>query len=63
MNPAVPIEIKELHIRVAVTADGPATTASPPAGAPSATAAGDTDTLVAACVEQVMQVLRDRTER
>ena len=59
----VPIEIKELHIRVAVTAAGPATTASRPAGAPSVTPAGDTDTVVAACVEQVMQLLRDRTER
>ena len=59
----MPIEIKELHIRVAVTAGGPATTASRPAGAPSVTPAGDTDTVVAACVEQVMQVLRDRAER
>ena len=59
----MPIEIKELHIRVAVTAGGPATTAGPPAGAPSVTPAGDTDTVVAACVEQVMQMLRDRAER
>jgi hypothetical protein len=59
----MPIEIKELHIRVAVTAGGPPTTPSLPAGAPSTTPAGDTDTVVAACVEQVMQLLHDRTER
>ena len=62
MDRSVPIEIKELHIRVAVTAGGPAT-ASRPAGAPSVTPSGDNDAVVAACVEQVMQLLRDRAER
>lgn len=52
----MPIEIRELHIRVAVTA--------PESGAPAAPAAGaDTERLVALCVERVMQVLADRAER
>ena len=57
----MPIEIKELHIRVEVSAQ--------PGGSPGgssgpAPAAGpDLETVVAACVEQVMQVLRDRRER
>jgi hypothetical protein len=61
----VPIEIKELHIRVAVNAGdaGSATVAGAPAGVPSAAPADQLDTVVAACVEQVMQLLRDRTER
>ena len=44
----MPIEIKELHIRVAVDAAGPGA----PAGAPSVAPANDTDAVVAACVEQ-----------
>lgn len=55
----MPIEIKELHIRVSVDAAAPGA----PAGAPSVAPSSDTDTVVAACVEQVMQQLRDRTER
>lgn len=58
----MPIEIRELHIRVSV---------SPPAGGkpagapgPAAGAEGEGRTaLVAECVEQVLQVLRDRKER
>lgn len=61
----MPIEIKELHIRVAVHAGdaGAATAAGAPAGAPPTAPADQLDTVVAACVEQVMQLLRDRTER
>ena len=58
----MPIEIKELHIRVSVNAPGGG---RPPAGAPGPTG-DDADArkqLVAECVEQVMQVLRDRAER
>jgi Family of unknown function (DUF5908) len=57
----VPIEIRELHIKVSVTT---------PAGATAPTPASDTDAgdpdrraLVAECVEQVLQVLRDQRER
>jgi hypothetical protein len=58
----VPIEIRELHIRVSVSApaDGK------PAGAPGpAPGAGDDarQALVAECVEQVLAILRDQQER
>jgi Family of unknown function (DUF5908) len=58
----VPIEIKELHIRVEVS---PAPGGSPSAsgGAPPLAPGADLDSVVALCVEQVMQVLRDRRER
>ncbi len=57
----MPIEIRELHIRVSV---------SPPAGGRPAGAPGPEpaegagrQALVAECVEQVLQVLHDRRER
>ncbi len=54
----MPIEIKELHIRIAVNASpGPAAAAAP---GPSV---GDKDALVSECVEQVLQVLQGKTER
>jgi Family of unknown function (DUF5908) len=58
----VPIEIKELRIRVSV--DTPAR--SRPAGAPGPAPGAEADAreaLVADCVEQVLQVLRDQRER
>jgi hypothetical protein len=58
----VPIEIKELHIRVSVNAP----TGGKPAGAPGpdpGAEGGAGQTLVAECVEQVLQILRDKKER
>lgn len=58
----MPIEIKELHIRVSVSPPA----GGKPAGAPGAApgAGGDAQqSLVAECVEQVLQILRDRKER
>ena len=64
----VPIEIKELHIKVTVNAPGgggqqngsPAAPASPSASAqPSA----DKEAMVAECVEQVLQILQAKSER
>jgi hypothetical protein len=58
----MPIEIRELHIRVSVSPPA----GGPPAGAPSLAPAAEGDgrqALVAECVEQVLQVLRDRKER
>jgi len=52
----MPIEIRELHIRVALT------TAPPTPGAK----AGDDDAkdaIVAECVEQVLQILQNKAER
>lgn len=61
----MPIEVKELHIRVSVGAEsgGGATSADTPAGAPSLAPGADLEIVVALCVEQVMQVLHDRAER
>lgn len=58
----MPIEIKELHIRVEVSAQPGGSPAASP-GTPATGAGTDLETVVAACVEQVMQVLRDRRER
>jgi hypothetical protein len=57
----MPIEIRELHIKVAVTA--PAGQASNPAGAPQAEGEQSQDAIVAECVEQVLRVLQNRMER
>jgi Family of unknown function (DUF5908) len=58
----MPIEIRELHIRVAVSA--PAGSGAP-AGAPTRAGGddGSREAIVAACVERVMELLRDRGER
>ena len=58
----MPIEIKELHIRVSVNAPA----ATKPAGAPGAApgAEGEArEALVADCVERVLEILRDQQER
>jgi hypothetical protein len=58
----MPIEIKELYIRVSVTPPTGGTPAGAPGPAPGA--AGDArKALVSECVEQVLQVLQDRKER
>jgi hypothetical protein len=56
----MPIEIRELHIRVAVNAEA----AKPPAPANAAGPDGaDHDALVAECVEQVLRIVQARKER
>ena len=58
----MPIEIKELHIRVSVNTPA----GSKPAGAPGPEPGAEADSrqaIVADCVEQVLQVLRDQRER
>jgi Family of unknown function (DUF5908) len=58
----MPIEIKELHIRVAVNAAAPGS--APAAKAPAAGAGGaDKDAIVAECVEQVLDILQGKKER
>lgn len=62
----MPIEIRELHIRVAVNAAPAPAPGNPPSGARPTPAAGQTpdkDALVAECVEQVLEILRNREER
>jgi hypothetical protein len=63
----MPIEIKELHIRVTVNApsEGQASASKTPV-TPSghdADGAGDNTALVAECVEQVLQILEQKKER
>jgi len=59
----MPVEIKELHIRVAVNAAAakaaPAGQAQPAAGADGA----DKDAIVSECVEQVLHILQAKRER
>jgi len=56
----MPIEIRELHIRVAVNAEG--TNQSAPAKAGERDG-GDKDAIVAECVEQVLRIIQARRER
>jgi hypothetical protein len=60
----MPIEIRELHISVSVTPpqSGGDSSASPASSAGSSPAAGN-DAIVAACVEKVMEILQNKTER
>jgi len=58
----MPIEIKELHIRVSVNASA----ASKPAGVPGPVpgAQGEArEAFIADCVERVLEILHDRRER
>lgn len=63
----MPIEIRELHIKVAVT--GGAGAAGTPGGAAPAGGADSTagdqaqQAIVAQCVEQVLRILQNKTER
>ena len=56
----MPVEIRELHIRVAVNADP----AKLPAPSKSADGGGaDKDAIVAECVEQVLRIIQAKKER
>jgi hypothetical protein len=56
----MPVEIKELHIRVAVNA---AAGKPAPAGQARPAAGADKDALVSECVEQVLHILYAKKER
>ena len=58
----MPIEIRELHIRVSVSEGGKQPAAAGPAGA-GGDGQVDKDAVVAECVEQVMQILHAKKER
>lgn len=65
----MPIEIRELHIRVAVS-EAPGSASAPPGAAPASAGAGGAggagqgpEQLVAECVEQVLRILQTRMER
>ncbi len=55
----MPVEIKELHIRVAVDAKPGHQTPD----AKTASGEADKDSIVAACVEQVLQIIQSKKER
>lgn len=57
----MPVEIRELHIKVAVGA-APAAQASAARGAPPG-GGQDKDAIVAECVEQVLQIIQGKKER
>ncbi|MBT2116972.1 hypothetical protein KK141_10440 [Dyella sp. LX-66] len=62
----MPVEIKELHIRVAVSGKPPEAHGASGGAAKQAAAAGQAagkDELVAECVEQVFELLQARKER
>ena len=62
----MPVEIKELHIKVTVNApQSPAPPAQQSAGQSTkgGDGGGDKDAIVAECVEQVLQILQDKRER
>ncbi|MCE5204592.1 MAG: DUF5908 family protein [Porphyromonadaceae bacterium] len=53
----MPIEIKELHIRINVEES------TPVAGVAAETTQSEKDKIIAACVEQVMEILSKKEER
>lgn len=55
----MPVEIRELHITAVVNDNAPATET----GAKPAAPVPNTDAIIAACVEQVLQILNEKTER
>jgi hypothetical protein len=59
----MPIEIRELHIRVAVNPDPGRQGAAQPNASSDAGSHADQDAVVAMCVEQVMQILQSKKER
>ncbi|MFT4156085.1 DUF5908 family protein [Parafilimonas sp.] len=59
----MPIEIKELTIKAYIDEGAGQPPASPVANAAPTASANNMETIVAACVEQVLQVLKDKEER
>lgn len=55
----MPVEIRELHIKVLVQDDTPKPERMPNA----AVAAGQVDAIVAECVEQVVRIIKEKKER
>lgn len=58
----MPIEIKELHIKVTVSTP-PTAASSGSASVTPSEAGGDVNTIVAECVEQVLEILKQKSER
>lgn len=60
----MPIEIRELNIRVSVN-QSPAEQDSKPSGGGggSSGGGGDKDEIIAECVEQILEILKNKNER
>ena len=54
----MPIEIKELHIKVQVQDESQTNNPAPAAAAPN-----QVNTIVAECVEQVLKIINEKKER
>jgi hypothetical protein len=63
----MPIEIKELHIRVTVNSSPESSASQAPTGSarppPANGQTTDTDAIIAECVEQVLDILQRKAER
>lgn len=59
----MPIEIRELHIRVAVNPEAQHQAPAPASGSAGGEAHLEKDAIVAECVEQVLQIIQSRKER
>jgi hypothetical protein len=57
----MPIEIKELHIKV--TVNTPSAEVTPKVSGAPAEGGGDANSVVAECVEQVLEILKQKSER
>ncbi|MBD1848321.1 hypothetical protein H6F89_34235 [Cyanobacteria bacterium FACHB-63] len=57
----MPLEIRELVIKTSVNEGGQAQTTNSSSG--DGSGAGDQDAIIAACVEQVLAILKEKTER
>lgn len=59
----MPIEIKELHIRVALTSPAAAAATAAATAVVTKPAAEDKECIIAECVEQVLKILQNKVER
>ena len=59
----MPIEIRELHIKVTVNQQGASNESAPPAAENNNAGGNDKDGLVAQCVEQVLEIINNKKER
>ena len=59
----MPVEIKELHIRVAINASQSGQPSAVPMAGGNTGSDDGKDAIVAECVEQVLQILQSKAER
>ncbi|WP_162996304.1 DUF5908 family protein [Mucilaginibacter celer] len=58
----MPIEIRELNIRVSVN-QSPAEQDAKPSGSSGGGGGADKDEIIAECVEQILEILKNKNER